>query len=62
MSKGRDWKIQDAIKIDIVDIKLRRIPHETLIRSFLSKVLSLFWAWVTQKIQENAEELKLIGG
>ena len=44
MSKGRDWKIQDAIKIDIVDIKLRRIPHETLIRSFLSKVLSLFWA------------------
>ena len=61
MSKGCGYKNQDLIKINIIDMQLQCKVNEVVILSFLSKCSSLFWAWVTQKIQEKAEGLKLIG-
>ena len=61
MSKGCGYKNQDVIKINIIDMQLQCKVNEVVILSFLSKCSSLFWAWVTQKIQEKAEGLKLIG-
>ena len=60
MSYGWGCKTQDVIKMDITDIELQFKPNEIVILSFLSKFSPLFCAWVTQKIQVNAEGLKLI--
>ena len=61
MSKGRGYKTQDVIKIGIFDMHLRCKLNKIVILSFLPKFVSLFCAWVTQKIQEKPEGLKLIG-